>query len=161
MQFNFDATGIDTSDDRSFEPLPKGKYNAMVVESTLKDTKAGTGKFIELVCQIIDGQYMNRKIWWRLNIVNPNKVAEDIGRKDLATLMANLGLGAQMGDTQELHGKPFAMGLKIRQSEGYEPSNDVTFTAAVSGPVAAPAMAPPNGRPQPQQTAAASAPPWG
>jgi len=160
MQFSFDATNVDISDDRSFEPLPKGKYTAMVVESSIKPTKAGTGQIMELVCQIIDGQYMNRKIWWRLNITNPNPDTEKYARRDLAKLRAQLGLAAQMQDTQELHGKPFGMGLKVREQAGYEPSNDVSFTAAVSGPVAAaPAMAQPNGRPQPP-TAAPSAAPW-
>lgn len=158
MQFSFDATGIDTSDDRGFEPLPQGKYNAMIIESTVKDTKAGTGQYLELVCQVLDGAHVNRKIWHRLNIVNPNPVAENIGRKDLAVLMSNLGLSPQMGDTQELHGKPFVMGLKISQRDGYEPSNDVSFTGpATNQPTAAPMM----GRPTPPPTATTAAPPWG
>ena len=157
MQFNFDATGIDTSDDRGFEPLPQGKYNAMVIESAVKDSKAG-GQYVELVCQILDGKHINRKIWHRLNIVNDNPVAENIGRKDLAVLMINLGLPPQMVDTQELHGKPFVMGLKISQRDGYEPSNDVSFTApAANQPTAAPMV----GRPTPPPTATVAAPPWG
>ena len=159
MQFSFDATGIDTSDDRGgFEPLPQGKYNAMIIESTVKDTKAGTGQYLELVCQVLDGAHVNRKVWHRLNIVNPNPVAENIGRKDLAVLMINLGLPPQMVDTQELHGKPFVMGLKISQRDGYEPSNDVSFTApAANQPTAAPMV----GRPTPPPTATVAAPPWG
>ena len=158
MQFSFDATGIDTSDDRGgFEPLPQGKYNAMVIESAVKDSKAG-GQYVELVCQVLDGKHINRKIWHRLNIVNDNPVAENIGRKDLAVLMINLGLPPQMVDTQELHGKPFVMGLKISQRDGYEPSNDVSFTGpAANQPTAAPMV----GRPTPPPTAAIAAPPWG
>ena len=159
MQFSFDASGIDTSDDRGgFEPLPQGKYNAMVIESAVKDTKAGTGQYLELVCQVLDGAHVNRKIWHRLNIVNPNPVAENIGRKDLAVLMINLGLPPQMVDTQELHGKPFVMGLKISQRDGYEPSNDVSFTAPASNQPTAVAMI---GRPTPPPTATVAAPPWG
>ena len=158
MQFSFDASGIDTSDDRGgFEPLPQGKYNAMVIESAVKDSKAG-GQYVELVCQVLDGKHINRKIWHRLNIVNDNPVAENIGRKDLAVLMINLGLPPQMVDTQELHGKPFVMGLKISQRDGYEPSNDVSFTGPASNqPTAAPMV----GRPTPPPTAAVAAPPWG
>jgi len=158
MQFNFDATGIDTSDDRGFEPLPQGKYNAMVIESAVKDSKAG-GQYVELVCQVLDGKHINRKIWHRLNIVNDNSVAENIGRKDLAVLMINLGLPPQMVDTQELHGKPFVMGLKIRPAEGKYPArNEVSFTApAANQPTAAPMV----GRPTPPPTAAIAAPPWG
>ena len=158
MQFSFDATGIDTSDDRGgFEPLPQGKYNAMVIESAVKDSKAG-GQYVELVCQVLDGKHINRKIWHRLNIVNDSPKAENIARKDLAVLMINLGLPPQMVDTQELHGKPFVMGLKISQRDGYEPSNDVSFTGpATNQPTAAPMV----GRPTPPPTAAVAAPPWG
>ena len=158
MQFSFDASGIDTSDDRGgFEPLPQGKYNAMVIESAVKDSKAG-GQYVELVCQVLDGKHINRKIWHRLNIVNDSPVAENIGRKDLAVLMINLGLPPQMVDTQELHGKPFVMGLKISQRDGYEPSNDVSFTApATNQPTAVPMI----GRPTPPPTATVAAPPWG
>jgi len=158
MQFSFDASGIDTSDDRGgFEPLPQGKYNAMVIESAVKDSKAG-GQYVELVCQVLDGKHINRKIWHRLNIVNDSPVAENIGRKDLAVLMINLGLPPQMVDTQELHGKPFVMGLKISQRDGYEPSNDVSFTGpATNQPTAAPMV----GRPTPPPTAITAAPPWG
>ena len=158
MQFSFDATGIDTSDDRGFEPLPQGKYNAMVIESAVKDSKAG-GQYVELVCQVLDGKHINRKIWHRLNIVNDNSVAENIGRKDLAVLMINLGLPPQMVDTQELHGKPFVMGLKIRPAQGeYAARNEVSFTApATNQPTAAPMV----GRPTPPPTAAIAAPPWG
>jgi len=159
MQFSFDATGIDTTDDRGgFEPLPQGKYNAMVIESAVKDSKSG-GQYIELVCQVLDGAHVNRKIWHRLNIVNDNPKAENIARKDLAVLMINLGLPPQMVDTQELHGKPFVMGLKIKPAEGdYGPKNEVSFTApAANQPTAAPMV----GRPTPPPTAAVAAPPWG
>jgi hypothetical protein len=159
MQFSFDATGIDTSDDRGgFEPLPQGKYNAMVIESAVKDSKSG-GQYLELVCQVLDGAHVNRKIWHRLNIVNDNPVAENIARKDLAVLMINLGLPPQMVDTQELHGKPFSMGLKIRPAEGeYPAKNEVSFTGpAKNQPTAAPMV----GRPTPPLTATVAAPPWG
>ena len=161
MQFSFDATNIDTTDDRSFEPIPQGKYTAMIVESSVKPTKSGTGQYIELVCQVLDGAHTNRKIWWRLNIVNANPKAEEIGRRELAVLMVNLDLGPNLQDTQELHGKPFVMGLKIRQQDGYEPTNDVSFTTAMQVGQAAPAMG------MAQQTAAQpapqaqqTAPPW-
>ena len=158
MQFSFDATGIDTSDDRGFEPLPQGKYNAMVIESAVKDSKSG-GQYIELVCQVLDGAHVNRKVWHRLNIVNDNPKAENIARKDLAVLMINLGLPPQMVDTQELHGKPFLMGLKIRPAEGeYPAKNEVSFTGpAKNQPTAAPMI----GRPTPPLTATVAAPPWG
>jgi hypothetical protein len=157
MQFSFDATGIDTSDDRgSFEPLPQGKYNAMVTESSIKPTKNG-GQYMELVCQVLDGEYINRKVWWILNIVNKSSEAEKIAIKDLAILCGHLGLPPKFGDTNELHGKPFVMGLKIKPAEGdYGPKNNVSFTAALEGQ---PALSAPMGRPT--APAAPTAAPWG
>ena len=158
MQFSFDGTSIDTSDNRDFEPMPQGKYNAMVTDSSIKPTQNG-GEMIELVCKVLDGKHMNRKVWWRLNVVNENSKAENIARKDLAIFLIHLGLPPIFGDTNVVHGKPFVMGLKIKPAEGdYKPKNEVSFTApAANQPTAAPMM----GRPTPPPTAAVAAPPWG
>jgi hypothetical protein len=55
-----------------YDPLPKGEYMAMVTESQMKITKAGTGEYLALTMQIIEGKYADRKIWENLNLHNPN-----------------------------------------------------------------------------------------
>ena len=60
----------------NFDPLPRGEYLAIVTENQMKATKSGTGEYLELVIQIVDGEFSGRKIWERLNIHNANEVAE-------------------------------------------------------------------------------------
>ena len=50
---NFDANQVDPS--VALDPLPAGKYLAVVSESELKPTKTGGGKYLQLTFQGIDG----------------------------------------------------------------------------------------------------------
>ena len=69
----FNANEVEPSTD--FDPVPAGKYLAAIVESKHKPTKAGTGKYLELKFQILEGEYRNRNLWARLNLENPNPEA--------------------------------------------------------------------------------------
>ncbi|MGD9126460.1 MAG: DUF669 domain-containing protein, partial [Planctomycetia bacterium] len=60
----FDANQVDPS--TSFDPIPAGKYVAVITESEMKDTKSGVGQYLQLTFDIIDGKYKGRKLWSRL-----------------------------------------------------------------------------------------------
>ncbi|MFZ9189605.1 MAG: DUF669 domain-containing protein, partial [Schleiferiaceae bacterium] len=90
-QFQFDASEF-IAPTRSFDPLPAGRYEAMVVDSAVKDTKKGDGQYVEIVMDILTDSHSGRKLWDRLNISNPNKQAEDIGRGALAELCLAVGV---------------------------------------------------------------------
>ncbi|MFU8817400.1 MAG: DUF669 domain-containing protein, partial [Pseudomonadales bacterium] len=57
---NFDATNIPT--ESGFEPIPAGDYVAFIEESEIKPTQAGTGFYLQLVWQVLDGEQKGRKI---------------------------------------------------------------------------------------------------
>ena len=57
---------------REFEPIPAGKYLAMITESEMKPTKSGSGSYLQLTFQILEGEYKGRFLWARLNLNNPN-----------------------------------------------------------------------------------------
>ena len=86
--FDFDVSSYEAPTKRNFEPLPPGDYNAMITDSQMKTTKAGTGEYLELTMQIIDGNHSGRRIWERLNVVNASKVAEEIARSQLNGIKA-------------------------------------------------------------------------
>ena len=44
-QFNFNAASVEPMAPRSFEPLPPGIYEMMIVKSDVKSTQAGTGHY--------------------------------------------------------------------------------------------------------------------
>jgi len=78
----FDANQVEPSAD--FETLPAGKYEAVITESEMKPTKAGTGHYLQLTFQIIEGEFKNRFLWARLNLDNPNATAVQIARAELS-----------------------------------------------------------------------------
>lgn len=66
----FDANQVDPTTD--FEPIPAGKYLAVITDSEMKPNKAGTGRYLQLAFQIIDGPYKKRFLWTRLSLYQPN-----------------------------------------------------------------------------------------
>ena len=144
---DFDVTSYEPQIKSSFEPLPPGDYQAIISDSAIKATKAGTGEYIELTMQITDGQYSGRRIWERLNVSNPNKTAEEIARSQLNAIRGALGI-AKLESTEQLHDKPFVLSLDIDRKEptrnrvmGYSAAKTVRHTprlATVEAPAGKP-----------------------
>jgi len=57
----FDANNVEPSGD--FEPIPAGKYLAIITDSEMKPTKNGNGSYLELTFQVIEGPCKNRLLW--------------------------------------------------------------------------------------------------
>ena len=88
---------------RTFEPLPRGDYTAMITDSVVKTTKAGNGELIALTIEIIDGSYSGRKIWDNLNVKNLNPTAQNIAQASLTKYFRSCGLDLQIGaDTPKI-----------------------------------------------------------
>src|SRR5262245_42411620 len=86
----FDANQVEPSSD--FEPIPAGKYLAVITGSEMKPTKADTGHFLKLTFQIIDGPYKGRNLWARLNLDNPNAIAVQIAQAELSAICRAVGV---------------------------------------------------------------------
>ena len=81
---NFNANEVEPN--APFEVIPAGKYNAVIVESEMKATRAGTGRYLKLVFEITDGEYAGRKLFASINLENPNQDAVRIGRAELSAV---------------------------------------------------------------------------
>lgn len=143
---NFDANQVDPNNE--FDPLPAGKYLAVIVESETKPTKSGSGSYLELKFQLLDGPYKGRFVWARLNLQNPNATAVQIARAELSAICRAVGV-MQPRDSIELHNLPLVITVKCKKrSDTDEITNEVKGYAkrdAATG--------------QPQQ-AASDTPPW-
>ncbi|MFN4261772.1 MAG: DUF669 domain-containing protein [Gemmataceae bacterium] len=69
----FDANQVEPSSD--FEPIPAGKYLALITESEMKANKAGTGSYLQFTFQILEGPHKERKVWTRLNLAGAENMA--------------------------------------------------------------------------------------
>ena len=110
----FDANTVEPTTD--FDPIPAGKYLAIITASEMKPTKAGTGSYLELTFQVIEGPYKNRLLWARLNLDNPNATAVQIARAELSAICRAVGVMAP-GDSVELHNLPLVISVKCKKRE--------------------------------------------
>ncbi len=118
---------------RSFDPIPAGWYPVMIVGSEMKPTKAGTGRYLQLELDIIDGEFEGRKLFDRLNLDNPNQQAVDIARRTLSQILAAVGIMSPK-DSSELHYIPLRAKVKIKPASGeYEASNEIKAYGSING----------------------------
>jgi hypothetical protein len=114
---NFDANNVDPS--VALDPIPAGKYIAVITETEMKPTKAGGGKYLQLTFQIIDGEHKGRLVWARLNLENKSEMTVKIARGELSAICRAVGVMAPK-DSVELHNIPLeiSVGLKKRDDNG-------------------------------------------
>ena len=108
----------------NFDPLPAGWYPVEVENSELKATDSGLGKYINIQFSVIGEHYANRKLFAKINIVNPSTKCVEFGRRELGALGRAVGLLA-IGDSAELIGCKLEVRVKIKKDEGYEASNEI------------------------------------
>jgi hypothetical protein len=110
----FNAHNVEPNAD--FEPIPAGKYLTVITDSELKPTKNGSGHYLELTFQVIEGQYKNRLLWSRLNLDNPNDLAVQIAKGELSAICRAVGV-MQPKDSIELHNLPLVVSVKCKNRE--------------------------------------------
>lgn len=108
----FDANQVEPTGD--FDPIPAGKYLAVITDTEMKPNKAGTGSLLQFTFQIIEGEYQNRLIWTRLNLDNPNATAVQIARSDLSAICRAVGVPSPK-DSAELHNLPLVINVRCRK----------------------------------------------
>ena len=109
---NFNANEVEPA--REFTLIPAGKYEAVISNSEQKATKAGTGQYLQLTFQIIEGEHKGRLLWVRLNLDNPNATAVKIARGELSAICRAVGV-LQPQDSSELHDLPLVITVKTRK----------------------------------------------
>ncbi len=121
-ELNFNADDVDPI--AGFDPLPLGEYLVVISSSEIKDTKQKTGKYLQLTYDVIDGKYKNRKIFDRLNIVNPSEDAQVIAQRALSAICHAVGV-MHPKTSEELHDKPFIVKVGIRPASGEYPETNI------------------------------------
>lgn len=126
FQGGFDASAVEPAKSRDFGPMPAGPYDVEITGAEVKDTKAGTGQYLEVENTIISPeQFAGRKVWARINIANQNTEAERIGREELSALCRAVGI-AVLKDSDQLFQKILRVRLKIDRRDPTNPRNEIT-----------------------------------
>ena len=88
-EFTFDATQVEPS--TAFEVIPAGKYHVQIVNSEMRAILSGNGQYLWLELSIMDGPCADRRLFERLNLVNPNEKAVDIAQRRLGDICRAIG----------------------------------------------------------------------
>jgi len=113
-----------------FEPIPAGKYLAIITDSVMKPTKSGSGQYLEFTFQVVEGPHKGRRLWSRLNLVNVNEQAVEIAKAELSAICRAVD-HMQPVDSIELHDVPLAItvGQEARKDTG-DLTNEIRGYAA-------------------------------
>ncbi len=113
----FNANEVDPNP--GFDPIPAGKYVAIIVASEMKPTRKGNGEYLKFEFDILDGQYKGRKVWDQLTIKHPNPLTVDIAQGTLSAICHAVGVMTP-NDSAELHNLPLmiTVGLEKRSDNG-------------------------------------------
>jgi hypothetical protein len=142
----FDANTVEPR--KPFEPLPAGKYLAVITESAFEPTSKRTGHFLKLTFEIIEGEHKGKKLFARLNLDNPNSQAVQIAKAELSAICRAVGVMAP-NDSTDLHDLPLVIHVRCKKrADTDEITNEIAGYAKKESPAAA--NAPP----------AAGPPPW-
>lgn len=152
----FNANEVEPSS--AYELLPAGDYIAMITSSETKATNSGTGSYIKLRFDIVDGAGKGRVIFTNLNMWNQNPTAVEIAQKDLSAICRAVNV-MQLSDSSQLHDRPMIIKVGIQPAkDGYEASN------AIKGYKPLNEAKQPNTTqqtmPQPTATTNTNTPPW-
>lgn len=143
----FDSDQVEPNASLGADPAFTGWHPARIIESENKITKSGTGEYLQMVFEIIDGPFRNRRLWTRLNLVNTNEQAEQIAYAELSSICRAAGK-SKISDSQELHGIPMLVNVR------YKPASD---RGEARNEIASGGYKPADGAPVPSAAPAAAA----
>jgi hypothetical protein len=120
----FDASSIDPG---GYEVYPPGKYLGHIVASEMRVTKDGTGQYLFLEIDFLDGPYAGRRITDRLNLINSNPDTVQISQRTLSSICRAVGK-MQVSNSEQLHLVPMILDVRVRPPKGlYGESNSIRY----------------------------------
>ena len=154
----FDASAVEPLG--NYEVLPPGKYVAQIIASEMRPTKDGSGQYLYLEIDILEGAARGRRLFDRLNLINGNPEAVLIAQRTLSSICRAVGK-LQVSNSEQLHLLPLVADVKVRPPKGqYGESNSIRYLpcSAVAAPHTPAAVAAP--RAMAPAPAAANPMPW-
>lgn len=124
--------GNETMGDRT--ALPAGEYVAAMVKSERREAKANNGNaYINCEFEVTEGECQGRRFWTMLNLWNSNTQAVEIAQRELNSIMHACGR-LRVNDTEELHGIPMRVKLKVKTDDYGEKNEVATYQPLNAAP---------------------------
>ena len=163
LGMNFDATQVEPRVAGDFKIYPPGKYALQIVSSDMRPTKDGTGQYLQLDMEIIEGPEAGGKYTERLNLVNGNQTAVRIAQETLSAICHAVGI-MHVSDSEQLHARRMVADMRVEQDKKDPTRKNNRVAAYLPFGPAQQTHSPQVASLQVQQTTTAkpggSAPPW-
>jgi hypothetical protein len=117
----FNANEVPPAQD--FEALPPARYEVMIVDSEMIETKAKDGHYMKLTMMVLEGPYKGRNLWTNLNLINKSDKAVQIAKGQLSSICRAVNVLTPK-DSTDLHNLPLVVRVDTRK-EGDKTYNDV------------------------------------
>jgi hypothetical protein len=140
----FDANSVQPH--AGFTVLPGGEYEVVIASSVTKPNKKGTGEYLQLELQVVQGPFAGAKLTDRLNIVNDSPKAQEIALGTLSSICRAVGVLTPQ-DSSDLHNRPLVAVVAKTLDDRYGERNEVRYykdrtTLAKGQPVSDPGAPP-------------------
>lgn len=109
-----------------FSPVPEGMYSCVITESDMQPNNAGTGSYLKLKIEIIEGEEKGRSVFEILNLDHPNEKAVNIAKATLSAICRATNV-MQPKDSMDLHDIPFDAKIVVakgKDKDGNERMNN-------------------------------------
>jgi hypothetical protein len=154
-KLNLNASEFENLPVQKSEILPVGEYTMQIIKSDIRETKAGTGFYLQLEFEVLGPTEAGRHYWDRLNLKNPNADAEAIAKRQFRDIYSALGFALPPDDSEEMHFKPLRVNIRHKPNKlNGELETQARYKSAGDVAPAAPAQA------RPAAAAAPAAKPW-
>lgn len=74
------------------EPLPEGWYKVSIKKSNIKPTNDQESGKLELICEVIEGQYSGRSVYYNLNLWNKSQQSAELSWKQFSAIGHCIGV---------------------------------------------------------------------
>lgn len=113
----FNAAEVEPS--QPYSLLPRGRYVVSIDDSAMKETKSGTGQYLECRFRVLEGEHQESTAYARFNLVNQSPKAQEIAFREFSGLCRAVGV-LQVADSSEPHDRPLVIqvDLEVRKDGG-------------------------------------------
>ena len=124
VQLNSNLEGYSTLE--AFTLLPPGEYHVGIMNSELKNTRAG-GSMLCFTYEVMEGDYQGRKVWDNLNLWHTNPKTVEIAMRQLKSIATASGYPNPnyIPDSSELHGREMNIRLAVRKDDSGNEFQDI------------------------------------
>lgn len=122
--FSFNARNVEPAKPRDNTLIPSGWHRAWIIGTEMRPTAAGTGRFLEITWEIVEGDSEKRRLWDRLNVENPNEVAVKIALEALSAICHATNV-LDFSDPAQLAGVPCMIKVGVEKKKDQPDRNKI------------------------------------